>query len=199
MATRKRPTGRKSKQETPGWAWMLFGLSIGLVIAAAVYVSDRPAAPPMAAQQATPDGPQPGATAPASGEPTAAPGGGAAAEAVPPHPATRFDFYDMLPQFEIVIPEVEISARPDRRATAVAEPGSYVLQAGSFRTVADADRMRASLALLGIESRVQRVAIDEDIYHRVRIGPTDDLDDLNTIRRRLWDAEIEVMLIKVPD
>jgi hypothetical protein len=33
----------------------------------------------------------------------------------------------------------------------------------------------------------------------VRIGPTDDLDDLNTIRRRLWDAEIEVMLIKVPD
>ena len=41
--------------------------------------------------------------------------------------------------------------------------------------------------------------IDTDDYHRVRIGPTGDLDELNEARRRLWDAQIEVLLIKVPD
>jgi cell division protein FtsN len=59
--------------------------------------------------------------------------------------------------------------------------------------------MRANLALLGVESRLQRVSIDDDVYHRVRIGPTSDLDELNGVRRRLWDAEIDVLLIKVPD
>ncbi len=105
----------------------------------------------------------------------------------------------MLPQFEVVIPEVETNATRTTRASAVEEPGSYVLQAGSFRELADADRMQASLALLGIESRIQRVAIDDDIYHRVRVGPTDDLADLNQIRRRLWDAEIEFLTIQVPN
>jgi cell division protein FtsN len=105
----------------------------------------------------------------------------------------------MLPQFEVVIPEVDATASPDVQATAVETPGSYVLQAGSFRELADADRRQASLALLGIESRIQRVAIDDDTYHRVRVGPTEDLDELNQIRRRLWDAEIDVLLIRVPD
>ena len=62
-----------------------------------------------------------------------------------------------------------------------------------------AERMRATLALLGMESRLQRVSIDDDAYHRVRIGPTSDLNELNRYRRQLWDAEIEVMLIKVPN
>ena len=169
---------------------MLFGLSLGLVVAAAIYVGDRraplPAAPSPIGQQA-----------PASAPVVATPPDPAPA-AEEPHPSARFDFYDMLPQFEVVIPEVETNATPSARATAVEEPGSYVLQTGSFRALADADRMQASLALLGIESRVQRVAIDDDIYHRVRVGPTEDLADLNQIRRRLWDAEIEFLTIQVP-
>ena len=171
---------------------MLFGLSLGLVVAAAIYVSDRRAPLPAAATNDT-------APPPAAAQPVVE---------TPPAPetvveevdsGTRFDFYDMLPQFEVVIPEVDTNASPDAQATAVEDPGSYVLQAGSFRELADADRMQANLALLGIESRLQRVAIDEDIYHRVRIGPTENLDELNQIRRRLWDAEVEVLLIRVSD
>ena len=41
MATRKKKRSRSSSREAPGWVWMLFGLSLGLVVAAAVYVSDR--------------------------------------------------------------------------------------------------------------------------------------------------------------
>ena len=105
----------------------------------------------------------------------------------------------MLPRFEVILPAVESQARPDREAVSVAEPGSYVLQAGSFTDIADAERMRATLALLGMESRLQRVSIDDDVYHRVRIGPTSDLNELNRYRRQLWDAEIEVMLVTIPN
>ncbi len=190
MATQKRrsSTSKASSAGAPGWVWMLFGLSLGLVVAAAVYVSDRRgqvAAFPTPPVQASP--PQ------SRIEPAPE------AAQTPPHPATRFDFYDVLPKFEVVIPEVEFEARPDRVATSVGEPGSYVLQAGSFGEYSDAERMKANLALLGIESRIQKVTIETDDFHRVRVGPMSDLDELNGVRRRLWDAEIEVLLIKVPN
>jgi len=98
----------------------------------------------------------------------------------------------------VVVPEVETAAGPSARAKPVDEPGSYVLQAGSFGAAADAEKLKANLALLGIESRVQKVAIDDDVYHRVRIGPITDLDKLNRIRRQLHDAHINAMLMKVP-
>lgn len=192
MATRKKAKSRKKSQRTPGWVWMLFGLSLGLIVAAAIYVGDR--RDPMPTAATAERAPQPAPTEPVADAPPAP-----VPVAQEPHPSARFDFYDMLPQFEVVIPEVEANAVPDARATAVEEPGTYVLQAGSFRELADADRMQATLALLGIESRVQRVTIDDDIYHRVRVGPTENLGDLNQVRRRLWDAEIEVLLIRVPN
>ena len=186
MTAQQKRHSEVTPPEAPGWVWMLFGLSLGLVVAAAVYVSDRRGnvqtvtpAPAQAAQQQRREEPAPETSA-------------------LPHPATRFDFYEILPN-EVVIPEVESQARPDRIATSVEDPGSYVLQAGSFRISGDAERMRANLVALGIESRVQKVTIDASDFHRVRIGPMSDLDELTGVRRRLWDAEIDVLLIKVPD
>ena len=74
-----------------------------------------------------------------------------------------------------------------------------VLQAGSFSEFTDADRRRATLALQGIESRIQRVTIDDKTYHRVRIGPIDDLDQLNVLRARLRAANIDVLRIRLGD
>jgi cell division protein FtsN len=51
----------------------------------------------------------------------------------------------------------------------------------------------------GIESSIQRVTIDEKAYHRVRIGPTDDLDELNMLRSRLRTAQIDVLRIRLGD
>ena len=79
---------------------------------------------------------------------------------------------------------------------AVVKPGTYVLQAGSFSTAADADRRRAELALHGIESRIQKASIDERLYYRVRIGPIDDLDRLNRLHRRLRAARIDVVRLR---
>ena len=193
MARRNRKT--KKAESAPGWIWMLFGLAIGLVVAAGVYFRRAPSADHAAtAERAAPTSTERAPArrgAPARG---AAPSNGDAAKTSD----QRFDFYDILPQYEVVVPEVETAAGPTARAKPVDEPGSYVLQAGSFGAAADAEKLKASLALLGIESRVQKVAIDDDVYHRVRIGPITDLDKLNRIRRQLHDAHINAMLMKVP-
>lgn len=196
MAQRRRRSPRRRGGGTAGWAWMLFGLTVGLSIAAAIHLrhtSDRAEpvatrAPPVTADD----------TAPASAPPAAA-----RRTAPEPEPRSRFDFYELLPQFEVVLPETETPVRRDGsaqpRPAPVEAPGSYVLQAGSFRRQEDADRMRATLALRGIESSIQRVQIDQDTFHRVRIGPIGDLAELNRVREQLRDARIEVLLIRVPD
>lgn len=184
---RKKRSRRQKQSEYPGWVWMLFGLAIGLSVAFAIYVRDpRPVT--VAAQQ-----PQPASLESAlddNGEQAAN------AEDSPPE-ENRFTFYDMLPNFEVVIPEQEPHVIADATPKAVVKPGLYVLQAGSFTTYADADRRRAELALQGIESTIQRVTIDDRTYHRVRIGPTDDLDRLNMLRSRLRAAQIDVLRIRL--
>ncbi len=187
---RRRRTSKSKANRTSSIVWMFVGLTIGLVVAAGVYIADRWELPVDERVQLTPDTPQRIVVVEPRAEPIVE---------EEPHPAERFDFYEILPKFEVVLPAVESRANPDREAVSVGEPGRYVLQAGSFTEGADAERMRATLAVLGMASRLQRVSIDDDAYHRVRIGPTSDLNELNRYRRQLWDAEIEVMLIKVPN
>jgi cell division protein FtsN len=196
MARRNRNS--RTKDPAPGWVWMLFGLTLGLVVAAGVYFRAPPRAPQSAA--AAPAAPAKTPVTAASGERRQARGaqGGRSAEAAETS-EQRFDFYELLPQFEVVVPEVETAAGPAARSQPiVAEPGSYVLQAGSFSALGDADRLKARIALLGIESRIQRVTIDDDVYHRVRIGPISDLDRLNRIRRQLRDAQVDTLLMRIP-
>ena len=182
---RRTPT---RKPEYPGWVWMLFGLAIGLSVAFAIYVRDR-----------QPASPQPAARQPASLESAIDDNGEEPAPApVREEPEeSRFTFYDMLPNFEVVIPEQEPDVEADTEPRAVVKPGLYVLQAGSFTRFEDADRRRAELALQGIESTIQRVTIDDRTYHRVRIGPTDDLEELNILRTRLRAAQIDVIRIRL--
>lgn len=112
--------------------------------------------------------------------------------------ARNYDFYDMLPNFEVVVPEKEVVVQRDAPEAARKE-GAYVLQAGSYRKLEDADRVRAQLALQGIESNVQRVAIDADTWHRVRIGPISDPAELNRVRSRLKEAEVDFLIVRVGD
>ncbi|MCH8116506.1 MAG: SPOR domain-containing protein [Proteobacteria bacterium] len=187
--TRKRSVSRTRKQDYPGWLWMLFGLSIGLSVAFAIYVKDRhPDGSPTFAQKDAADN----LAVDNNGEVEST------AETETPK-KSRFDFYEMLPNFEVIIPEQEPDVAADVEPRAVVDPGIYVLQAGSFTSYADADRRRAELALQGIESNIQRVTIDDKTYHRVRIGPIDDLRELNILRSRLRAARIDVLRIRLGD
>lgn len=180
----KHARGKQGALEFSGGTGLVIGLVIGLGLAAAVYIHDRrkgilpTVAAPMAADDARPtDKP-----APASQN---------------ADPETQLDFYEMLPKFEVVIPEREKDVRPNGPALPVDKPGAYILQAGSFRNAGDAEKMRAVLALQGIESKVQKVAVDSDTWHRVRIGPVTNLKSLDETRRKLREAQIDALVIRV--
>jgi cell division protein FtsN len=172
---------------------MAFGLTIGLVVAIGVYVNDR--RPPGQEDTAA----QGNGVPRAASQPAATP----RPTAPTPTPAApeeeRFGFYELLPRFEVVVPELETPAQSPNRAVTITEPGIYVLQAGSFGTEKDAEAQRARLGLLGIEAKVQRVVVDDREFHRVRIGPLDDLDALNSLRRRLLDAKIDSIVMRMTD
>ena len=190
---RKRRSSRSKPSGYPPVAWMLFGLAIGLSVAFAVYINGRGPAPvakksapqPASMQAALDDN---GETTP---EPEPAP--------APTRKDKRFTFYDILPNVEILTGDSAMPTPADSAPKAVEEPGVYILQAGSFSTNADADRRRAELGLQGIESHIQRVKVNDRNYHRVYIGPTDDLDELNMLRSRLRAAQIDVLRIRVSD
>jgi cell division protein FtsN len=112
-------------------------------------------------------------------------------------PEKRYGFYDMLPNFEVVVPEEDRDVRRDTTPAPLEVPGVYVLQAGSYGAFAEADRVKAQLALLGIQSQIQKITVDDRQYHRVRIGPIDELAELNRVRRRLHDSRIDVLVIRV--
>ena len=170
---------------------MLFGLSVGLAVAVAVFIKGR--APESTVAAAPAPEPAPVAAQQLGGSNIDDNGETAAGT----DDESRFDFYKMLPNFEIIIADQEPDVERDIAPQAVVEPGEYVLQAGSFTRFEDADRRRAELALQGIESTIQRVSIDDRTYHRVRIGPTRDLDALNQQRARLRDANIDVLRIRL--
>jgi hypothetical protein len=188
---KRRSTRKKPQSEYPGWLWMVFGLAIGLSVAFAVHVNNRDSGVEVAASK-----PQP-----ASMQSAIDYNEDADDLEVPEEPATvdRFDFYKMLPAFEMIIDDDEPDADAGAEPQAIAEPGLYLLQAGSFSTHNDADRRRAELALHGIESRVQRARVNSRDYFRVYIGPIDDLDELNVTRSRLRAAKIDVMRIRLGD
>lgn len=188
-STRSRSQSRQ-RHDYPGWMWMLFGLAIGLSVAFAIYVKDRGPA----ARVATPQAANTETALDRNGEEASAQG-----SARVPAKEPRFTFYTLLPDMEVVIPGKEPAMEADKQPQAVVEPGVYVLQAGSFSTHVDADRRRAELALQGIESHIQRVKVNDRNYHRVYIGPTEDLDELNLLRSRLRAAKIDVLRIRLSD
>jgi cell division protein FtsN len=111
----------------------------------------------------------------------------------------RYDFYEMLPHFEVVVPEKERDVKHDLPTGSVEKPGVYVLQAGSYKNLSDAERVQAQLAKQGVEAKVQRVAVDNDVWHRVRVGPLNDLNEINRIRKQLQAADVDALVIRIGD
>jgi len=112
----------------------------------------------------------------------------------------RFDFYKMLPNFEIVVPDEDQEVQSSGEVAKLDKPGSYVLQVGSFRDYADADHLKASLALQGIQASIQQVKVDNDqTWNRVRIGPYSDLDKINRIRGKLRKNGLKALIIRMRD
>ncbi len=177
--SRNKPSPRRSRP-IPGWVWLLAGLAIGLSIAFFTATKDRAKPLPLPAISATP---------------TTAPKQDRTAGTKPDDKKLAkgtLDFYTTLPKMEVIVPETY--AKPGQTMP----PGVYILQVGSFRSYDEADRLKAQLALLGVESKIEAVAVNNtDTWHRVRVGPYQDPRELNRIRTRLLNNNISAILMRV--
>ena len=188
-AARDYKTRRRKTAGFSGWVGVLCGLALGLGVAGIVYIKDhRPDAQISRAGKADKKKSR-------GNEPLDTEAGDSGTE----DPAKSYAFYDMLPKFEVVVPEKDKDVRPDVKSVPETRRGTYVLQAGSYKNFADADRVRAQLALQGVESKVQKVSVDNDTWHRIRIGPISKLDELNRLRQILRKSDVDVLVIRVGD
>jgi len=107
----------------------------------------------------------------------------------------------MLPQDREAAPEEDIAAIPDEptpEAPAAAEGQQLYLQVGAYSEASDAENVRATLALNGIESVTQRAELDDGrTVHRVRIGPFSEPDEMNPVRSRLASAGMTASVVRV--
>ncbi|MEW6413779.1 MAG: SPOR domain-containing protein [Pseudomonadota bacterium] len=168
-----KPASRTSGRS--GGSSVMAGVLIGLAIAAALAVG--------VALWVTGSNPFKTTTAPPL--PAAATPGAPAT----PEPAPSFDFYKVLPGDA----PAELPAAPTADAPAV----RYYLQAGAFQNPADADNLKAQLALLGIEAAIQTTEVaDKGTFHRVRIGPFDAMGDVERTRKLLAQNNLPATLVR---
>ncbi|MGH8312786.1 MAG: SPOR domain-containing protein, partial [Gammaproteobacteria bacterium] len=167
-----KPKDRPSRKNggLPGWGWLIIGILVAVIVmkgAPRVWQRVQHHLHPAIQREAK----APGKTS------TPAPNASTA-----PH----FDFYRMLPSFQVVIPSQDKETRSADVPGPVSQPGTYILQVGSFQDFAEADKLKANLALLGIESSIQTVKVSNgSTWNRVRIGPIQNLADLNALRSKL--------------
>ena len=190
LTSRDYKRNSRAPLELARWREFGAGALAGAVLTAALFGYAHRAQPP------PPETPRPEPHRTQSADPAAADAATAQAGTAA---GQHYDFYQMLPNFEVVVPEKERDVKRDLPAAKIERPGVYVLQAGSYRNQEDAERVARQLSLQGIAAKVQRVAVDTDVWHRVRIGPIGDLNELNRVRRELQQAEVDAIVIRVGD
>ena len=105
----------------------------------------------------------------------------------------RFDFYTVLPNQELDLnPDIEPADLQSGNASSV----QYLLQVGSFRQHADADRRRGELALLGLEATIEPGNGDNRQWYRVYLGPFENRSEMARARSLTSQADIDTLLLK---
>ncbi len=190
QARRTRARGSGTKPEASNWAMFLAGLGIGLVVALFVYINTNPdlrfgsgfrnviEKRAASAVQTQPAGEVGGSNAPKAEKP-------------------KFDFYTVLPGIEKLITDDLPGGNAGRKAP-VRRDDRFVLQAASYASFNEADRLKAKLALSGLEAHIEKITIENrGDYYRVRLGPYDNLRRLDETNRQLAALGIRALRLRV--
>ncbi len=169
---------------------IFIGLALGLAIALAVawYINKMPS--PFTARIAPPPRSESkGAQPPPVGEEKSAKSTEESKQ--------RFDFYKIPPGTdEAATPQPKDGQKP----LTADNKEAFFLQAGAFSSAPEADNLKARLALLGVEASIQTSVVqDKGMWHRVRIGPYTNIEDLNRTRDMLNQNGISTTLVKSKD
>jgi len=128
----------------------------------------------------------------------------------------QYDFYTVLPEIEEVLPKDAEALSPvvSVKTKAAAKPktapkatvknvrqlppgGAYMLQVASYGHLADADRLKAKLALSGLRASIQKVSIENKNYFRVRIGPYADYGTMTADDYKLSQLGFKAMRLRI--
>ncbi|TXT23975.1 MAG: sporulation domain-containing protein [Gallionellaceae bacterium] len=172
-----------SRSSAPGKGGsLLLGILIGMVLGMAVAVAVAwylLKAPNLLAGKDAREAAQPApeAAKPVPAKTSAVPGAPLAASGVA-EGKPRFEFYKVLTdKQDAAPPPLKDGGKVEARAVA---KESYMVQAGAFSSADDADKLKAKLAMLGMEANVQAVTLpDKGVVHRVRLGPYKSADEMN--------------------
>lgn len=186
MTREQKPRRKTNSRSARSAGGVIVGIFIGLVLGAALAAGTAwyfTRSSPFQTQPSTPSNPS------ADQAPLALPG----------KPGDRpvvkqdFEFYKILPQGTGASPDpspVAVQPEPQR-------PERLYLQVGAFENPAEADNMKALLALNGIEASAQRTQLEDGrIVHRVRIGPFARPEDMNSTRSRLASAGLTASVVR---
>jgi cell division protein FtsN len=185
-----KPRPREKKRKPVGGT--LLGIFIGLVLglaiatAAAIYVTNAPVPFVNKTQQQR-------ATTPQADQKLADAAKPGAAE------KPKFDFYKILPGQEEPVTDRELRSAAAKQAEKSGAPRDlYFVQAGAFQNPADADNLKARLALMGLQASVEPANLpDKGTWYRVRLGPYTQLDEINRVRQTLAQNSIDAALVKI--
>ncbi|MEE2981934.1 MAG: SPOR domain-containing protein [Pseudomonadota bacterium] len=178
----------KARERRGSWMSFVSGLALGLLVALAVYLWSGSLPPPasLISKRDSSSIDQGKFDEPDVTSDT---------KVVLPRP--KFDFYTILPEMEVPVPEWELSDKDDEDEPSLA-PGIYVLQVGSFKQFDDADHAKARLALRGITARIHRVVINgQDVWFRVHVGPFSGIKDIRAMRIKLIENDMDFILLRI--
>ena len=84
-----------------------------------------------------------------------------------------------------------------RSSAATADPFTYFVQVGAYRTTEDAEAHRAKLSLAGVEAKVSEREQSGRKVFRVRVGPMEKRDDADRTKEKLEALGMEAVLVRV--
>lgn len=192
-----------SNKSSPGYVWLLAGLAIGLFVALLVYLKKQPAEEVTFTQAVSKELKKVKEKTQKEPEEKTGDAKQAGDKDAKPAREPKFDFYTILPESEVFVPEPtsRSNEKPASAATGTAAPAAggkqYLLQVGSFRNHGDADKLKASLALLGVTATIQSVTVNNDTWHRVRVGPFSDTKRLSATLSTLRSNNIQAMTMEL--
>ena len=190
--------GQKNAQTTPPAEVLAPGTKIADATPAPAQPAATPApaaveSRPVTAPLPTPAAPPSVAATPAK-PPVAAKPAAAAHAGKDDH---RFDFYKILPGQVDAVPADSAATGRQKEPSAAAPAKRVYLQLGAFQNQDDADNLKAKLALLGVEAKIQSISVpDKGMVHRVRVGPLNRQDDVDRMRAQLRQDGVNAVVVK---
>lgn len=112
----------------------------------------------------------------------------------------RFQFYDILPGKSEPQPNGGAEPKVAGKSPEAAKPSEIIsLQAGSFQSPKDAENLKATLALSGVDASVQQVMVNDKVWFRVRVGPYAKMEEATRVKAELARSGIEANVVKGND